>query len=119
MAPQAARPSFLARYVFSTHHKTIGLQYLWLALASVLVGVVLSTLLRMHSPWPNTAIPFLNGFENTPEGYAAVRFRKLSVAAADWGFGDGVPAAKHAGLLVDRGFACGHDCFFFLRAGNW
>src|SRR5258705_13516835 len=71
--PHSASPSFLARCVFSTHHKTIGLQYLWLALASALVGVVLSTLLRMHSFWPDTAIPFLNGFENTPERYAAVR----------------------------------------------
>src|SRR5882724_978148 len=94
-AQQAPRPSFLARYVFSTQHKTIGLQYLWLALASVLVGVVLSTLLRMHSSWPNTAIPFLNGFENTPEGYAAVRLLHGSLmvffvltAAPQLGFGN-------------------------------
>src|SRR6267142_63861 len=94
-APQPTRPSLLARYVFSTHHKTIGLQYLWLALASVLVGVVLSTLLRMHSPWPDTAIPFLNGFENTPERYAAVRLLHGSLmvffvltAAPQLGFGN-------------------------------
>src|SRR6267143_2782785 len=94
-APQPTGPSFLARYVFSTHHKTIGLQYLWLALASVLVGVVLSTLLRMHSSWPDTAIPFLNGFENTPERYAAVRLLHGSLmvffvltAAPQLGFGN-------------------------------
>src|SRR5260370_40028036 len=94
-APQRTGPSFLARYVFSTHHKTIGLQYLWLALASVLVGVVLSTLLRMHSSWPDTAIPFLNGFENTPERYAAVRLLHGSLmvffvltAASQLGFGN-------------------------------
>lgn len=93
--PQTTRPSFLARYVFSTHHKTIGLQYLWLALASVLVGVVLSTLLRAHSSWPDTAIPFLNGFENTPERYAAVRLLHGSLmvffvltAAPQLGFGN-------------------------------
>ena len=94
-APQPTGASFLTRYVFSTHHKTIGLQYLWLALASVLVGVVLSTLLRVHTSWPDTAIPFLNGFENTPERYAAVRLLHGSLmvffvltAAPQLGFGN-------------------------------
>jgi cytochrome c oxidase subunit I len=62
----------LAR-VFSTKHKTIGLQYLWLSLASVLVGMVLSALLRVHASWPDAAIPFLSGLESTPERYTAVR----------------------------------------------
>jgi cytochrome c oxidase subunit I len=62
----------LAR-IFSTHHKTIGLQYLWLSLASVLVGMALSALLRVHTSWPDTAIPFLRGLESTPERYEAVR----------------------------------------------
>src|SRR5271166_5112714 len=94
-APHSAHPSFLARYVFSTHHKTIGLQYLWLALASVLVGMLLSTLLRIHSSWPDTAIPFLTGFENTPERYAAIRLLHGSLmvffvltAAPQLGFGN-------------------------------
>jgi cytochrome c oxidase subunit I len=94
-APQPTGPSFLARFVFSTHHKTIGLQYLWLALASVLVGVVLSTLLRVHTSWPDRAIPFLNGFQNTPERYAAVRLLHGSLmvffvltAAPQLGFGN-------------------------------
>src|SRR5258708_4810119 len=93
--PRPAGTSLLGGYVFCTHHKTIGLQYLWLALASVLVGVVLSTLLRMHSSWPDTAIPFLNGFENTPERYAAVRLLHGSLmvffvltAAPQLGFGN-------------------------------
>jgi cytochrome c oxidase subunit 1 len=59
--------------VFSTRHKTIGLQYLWLSLASVLVGMVLSALLRVHASWPDTAIPFLSGLDTTPERFAAVR----------------------------------------------
>src|ERR1700758_4153085 len=94
-APQPARGAFLARYGFSTHHKTIGLQYLWLALASVFVGVVLSTLLRVHTSWPDTAIPFLNGFENSPERSAAVRLLHGSLmvffvltAAPQLGFGN-------------------------------
>ena len=81
--------------VFSTHHKTIGRQYLWLSLASVLCGMVLSTLLRMHTSWPDTAIPFLAGVENTPERYAAVRLLHGSLmvffvltAAPQLGFGN-------------------------------
>jgi len=85
--------SLLAR-LFSTNHKTIGLQYLWLSLASVLVGMVLSTLLRVHTSWPDAAIPFLRGFEATPERYAAVRLLHGSLmvffvltAAPQLGFG--------------------------------
>jgi len=81
--------------VFSTRHKTIGLQYLWLSLASVLVGMVLSALLRVHSSWPDTAIPFLGGLESTPERYAAVRLLHGSLmvffvltAAPQLGFGN-------------------------------
>ncbi len=87
--------SGLLSRVFSTRHKTIGLQYLWLSLASVLVGMVLSTLLRAHTSWPDTAIPFLSGFGNTPERYASVRLLHGSLmvffvltAAPQLGFGN-------------------------------
>lgn len=71
-APHSTNSSFFRR-TFSARHKIIGLQYLWLALASVLVGMVLSALLRLHTSWPDTAIPFLSKIENTPERYAAMR----------------------------------------------
>lgn len=84
----------LAR-VFSTRHKTIGRQYLWLSLVSVIVGMALSALLRIHASWPDTAIPFLRGFESTPERYAAVRLLHGSLmvffvltAAPQLGFGN-------------------------------
>ena len=93
-APRSARGSSMAR-VFSTHHKTIGRQYLWLSLASVLCGMMLSALLRMHGSWPETAIPFLAGVQNTPERYAAVRLLHGSLmvffvltAAPQLGFGN-------------------------------
>ena len=72
ITPHPTGRDFLSR-IFSAHHKIIGLQYLWLALASVLVGMVLSALLRLHTSWPSTAIPFLGAIENTPERYAAMR----------------------------------------------
>jgi cytochrome c oxidase subunit I len=81
--------------VFSTHHKTIGLQYLWLSLGSVLVGTVLSALLRAHTSWPETAIPFLAGFDSAPNRYAAMRLLHGSLmvffvltAAPQLGFGN-------------------------------
>src|SRR5215469_8342112 len=94
-SPQTG-PAFLwGRYLFSSHHKTLGLRYLWLALDSVLVGMVLSTLLRVQSSWPDTAIPFLSGFPPTPERYAAIRLLHGSLmvffvltAAPQLGFGN-------------------------------
>src|SRR5499427_8633128 len=92
-APKTARVNS-ASLVFSTHHKTIGREYLGLSLVSVLCGMALSTLLRMHTSWPETAIPFLAGIENAPERYAAVRLLHGSLmiffvltAAPQLGFG--------------------------------
>ena len=93
--PGRAKQGFLARVVFSASHKTIGLQYLWLALASVFVGMILSTLLRIHASWPTTAIPFLSSFSATPERFAAMRLLHGSLmvffvltAAPQMGFGN-------------------------------
>src|SRR5579863_2093875 len=92
-SPHSAPTSFLGRYLFSVHHKTIGLQYLWLALASVLAGMVLSAILRWHSSWPDAAIPFLTSL-NQPDGFAALRLLHGSLmvffvltAAPQMGFG--------------------------------
>jgi len=63
---------FLARALFNTDHKVIGLHYLWLALGSVLLGMLLSLLMRIHLVWPSAQIPFLSGFGGTPERYAAL-----------------------------------------------
>ena len=93
-APQPAGAGLLLR-VFSTNHKTIGRQYLWLSLASVLCGMALSTLLRIHTSWPQTAIPFLGGVASAPERYAAMRLLHGSLmvffvltAAPQLGFGN-------------------------------
>jgi cytochrome c oxidase subunit I len=90
-----ARAGFLWRFVFSTHHNTIGLQYLWLAFASVFVGMALSALLRIYVSWPDTAIPFLTGIASTPDRFAALRLLHGSLmvffvltAAPQLGFGN-------------------------------
>src|SRR5580704_15732498 len=71
-APEAPSPGFLARTLFSTGHKVIGLRYLWLALGSVFFGMLLSLLMRIHLVWPGVQIPFLSGFDSTPERYTAL-----------------------------------------------
>jgi cytochrome c oxidase subunit 1 len=71
-APEMPTRGFLARTLFNTGHKVIGLRYLWLALGSVLLGMFLSLLMRIHLVWPGAQIPFLSGFGSTPERYAAL-----------------------------------------------
>jgi cytochrome c oxidase subunit 1 len=63
----AVSNSFLRRYMFSTDHKIIGLQYFFLSLAAVLVGTFLSLLMRIHLAWPKAAIPFIGQIK--PEDY--------------------------------------------------
>jgi len=58
---------FLRRCIFTTDHKTIGLQYIFLSLAAVLAGTFLSLLMRIHVVWPQAAIPFLGAIK--PEDY--------------------------------------------------
>jgi cytochrome c oxidase subunit 1 len=63
---------FLFRYVFSANHKTIGLNYLWLALFSVFLGMAMSLLMRIHLVWPGADLPFLSSLGNSPDRYAAL-----------------------------------------------
>ncbi|MGH9742900.1 MAG: cytochrome c oxidase subunit I [Candidatus Acidiferrum sp.] len=71
-APETPSHGFLARTFFNTSHKAIGLRYLWLSLGSVLLGMLLSLLMRIHLVWPGVQIPFLSGFGSAPERYAAL-----------------------------------------------
>jgi cytochrome c oxidase subunit 1 len=53
--------------IFTTDHRTIGLQYLILALVAVTIGALLSLLMRIHLVWPNWPLP-LHGLI-LPEDY--------------------------------------------------
>ena len=48
---------FIRKHVFSLDHKVIGEQYYGLALLAVVVGMVLSWVMRIHLAWPNFGIP--------------------------------------------------------------
>ena len=72
--------SFIRKYIFSLDHKVIGIQYILLALAAVLVGMIMSLLMRMNLSWPTTHWPILgtlfpggapNGIMN-PEFYLSL-----------------------------------------------
>src|SRR6476646_2944065 len=66
----AAPTSFIRKYIFSLDHKVIGLQYYFLALASVFIGMFLSLLMRIHMVWPSAQIPGIG--EIKPETYLAL-----------------------------------------------
>src|SRR6202047_1383239 len=72
-AHQHQPPSgFIRKWVFSIDHKVIGIQYIFLALFSVFVGMALSLLMRLHLAWPTTSWPFFKGGMMTPEQYLAL-----------------------------------------------
>src|SRR5512132_2518158 len=50
---------FIRKYIFSLDHKVIGIQYILLALTAVVVGLVMSVLMRMNLSWPGTHWPIL------------------------------------------------------------
>src|SRR5260370_12875588 len=58
---------FIRKWVVSLDHKVIGLQYYFLALTAVLVGMFLSLLMRIHLIWPNITLPLLGDIK--PETY--------------------------------------------------
>ncbi len=65
-APQG----FVRKYIFSLDHKVIGLQYYFLALTAVFVGMFLSLLMRIHMIWPTAMLPLVG--EIKPETYLSL-----------------------------------------------
>ena len=80
VAHHAPPETFIRKYIFSTDHKVIGIQYLTLGVFSAFIGMALSWAMRIHLAWPNASIPFLswlspNGAPNgvmTPEYYLSL-----------------------------------------------
>src|SRR5437899_11520357 len=80
VAHHAPPTSFIRKHVFSLDHKVIGKQYYALALVAVLIGMLLSWLMRIHLVWPAAPIPGLQwlsksgapGGVMTPEYYLSL-----------------------------------------------
>jgi len=66
----AAPQGFIRKYIFSLDHKVIGLQYYFLALTAVFIGMFLSLLMRIHMIWPAAVLPVIG--EIKPETYLAL-----------------------------------------------
>ena len=65
-APQG----FIRKWIFSLDHKVIGIQYFFLALTAVFVGMFLSLLMRIHLVWPTAVLPLVG--EIKPEMYLSL-----------------------------------------------
>jgi cytochrome c oxidase subunit 1 len=61
--------SFVRRYIFSTDHKIIGIQYLVTAMFMALIAGGLAMLIRLHLAWPDEKWPLLTRL--FPKGMAA------------------------------------------------
>jgi cytochrome c oxidase subunit 1 len=92
---ESPQPGFLRRAFFPTDHKTIGLRYLWLALLSVFLGMVMSLVMRIHLVWPAARLPLLSNLGASPQRYAALTLLHGSLmvlmvltAAPQAGFGN-------------------------------
>jgi cytochrome c oxidase subunit I len=66
----AAPQGFIRKYIFSLDHKIIGIQYFFLALTAVWVGMFLSLLMRIHLLWPGANLPLVG--EIKPETYLSL-----------------------------------------------
>src|SRR5438093_7895847 len=66
----AAPQGFIRKWVCSLDRKVIGVQYYFLALAAVFVGMFLSLLMRIHLIWPTAVLPFFG--EIKPETYLSL-----------------------------------------------
>ena len=66
----AAPQGFIRKYIFSLDHKVIGIQYFFLALTAVWVGMILSLLMRIHLIWPGADIPLIGHIQ--PETYLSL-----------------------------------------------
>jgi len=66
----AGPQGFVRKWIFSLDHKVIGLQYFFLALSAVFIGMFLSLLMRIHLIWPNVSLPLFG--EIKPEAYLSL-----------------------------------------------
>src|SRR4029079_12799546 len=66
----SAPQGFIRKYIFRLDPKVIGIQYYFLALAAVFVGMFLSLLMRIHLVWPGVNLPIMG--EIKPETYLSL-----------------------------------------------
>src|SRR6476469_7024413 len=60
--------SFFKKYIFSTDHKVIGLQFLFLGLSFMVIGGLEAMLIRLQLGWPGTGVPVLGQYMGWAKG---------------------------------------------------
>ena len=71
------QPSFIQKYIFSTDHKTIGIQYAFGSLFFMLFGFGLMEIMRWQLAYPGQPLPIIGhllGSENMPGGVMLPQF---------------------------------------------
>ncbi|MEK6610054.1 MAG: cbb3-type cytochrome c oxidase subunit I, partial [Gemmatimonadota bacterium] len=68
--------SFMRKYIFSTDHKIIGIQFLFLSLFFLLVGGILAMVIRWQLGFPGKAMPLGGAWPSTmaPDGIVLPEF---------------------------------------------
>src|SRR6476659_1689829 len=71
-----APTSFIRKYIFSIDHKIIGIQYILLALTAVIIGMIMSVLMRINLSWPGSHIKILETLfpQGAPGGVMTAEF---------------------------------------------
>src|SRR5215468_2020075 len=69
--------SFIRKYIFSTDHKIIGIQFLFSTLIFLVIGGTLALLVRLQLGWPHSEVPFLQEFRNTNGGRMSLEFYNM------------------------------------------
>ncbi len=76
-------PGFLRKYIFSTDHKVIGIQYGITALCFLMFGFLLMAAMRWQIAYPNEPIPVVGGLLQRALGEEAVGSKTVEQIAAD------------------------------------
>jgi cytochrome c oxidase subunit 1 len=76
-------PGFMRKYIFSTDHKVIGIQYGITALCFLLFGFLLMAAMRWQIAFPNEPIPVVGGLLQKALGEEAIGSKTIEKVAAD------------------------------------
>ena len=67
-----APSNFLTKYIFSTDHKVIGIQFLFSGLLFFILGGLLALAVRWHLAWPGTKVPILGDMMDASWGTGGI-----------------------------------------------
>src|SRR5688572_32947235 len=74
--------SFIRKYIFSTDHKIIGIQFLFMSLFFLMIGALLAMMMRWQLGFPNQPMPgggLLGETVATPDGVMLPELYNASV----------------------------------------